>query len=242
MTRRLLAAAALALVASAAPTAQTEPAAAAESAEDADTHLFQVVDGMVYLDGAAVPDAVPPGLDLEGFSMERPLEFSGPIAPILEIDGVAWVLEDRRLVPLEASSRAGQGVYILGGADADEEAVAQMPQERVRPIVEAAYMRDVAERNRALYERMQTEAGMERDVMILAAQVRESPAGAERSRLRERLRELLSDLLAIKHEVRAEEIAVAQARLDAAREGLGLRERNHDEIVEGRLRELVGEE
>ena len=231
MTRRLIVAAALALLASAAPTAQTA---------EAEVHVFQVINGAVYLDGEVLPDAVPAGLDLEGYTMERPLEFSGPIAPVLRVDDTVWVLENRRLIPLDRSSRAGQGVYIIGASDPDPAAVADMPQERVRPFVEAAYMQDVAQRNRALYERMRREAGMERDVDVLAGRVRALPLGDERSRLRERLRELLSDLLALKHEIRAEEIAEAQTRLDAARRGLADREDRHSEIVEVRLRELVG--
>lgn len=228
MTRRLVAVAALALSLAAAP-----------SAQDHDVHTFQVRAGEVYLDGRVLPGAVPEGLDLS----ERdtaPLEFSGPITPVLEVKGQAYVLENGRLVLMSESSRADRGVYILGDASPDE--MAEMPQEQMEPIVEEAYMRDVASRDVALFDRMQRGRLMERDVAALAGRVRAAAAGSERRSLRRQLRGLLSDLLALKHEIRAEEIAVATQRLDGAREALTYREGHHDEIVDGRLDELVGPE
>ena len=165
------------------------------------------------------------------------LEFSGPVTPVLEIDGRAYVLEGERLVPLSESSLAGQGVLVN---EAAAESVTKMPDDRMMPIVEAAYMRDVASRNSELYDRMQRERAMEGEVTSLASQVRGLAPGAPRRALRDRLRGLLSDLLALKHEIRAEEIVVAEQRLDAARSALSYREGHHDDIVDARLRELVG--
>ncbi len=232
MTRRLLVALALALVASAA-SAQTEDAP--------ETHTFQIVDGVVLLDGRVLTNAVPADLDLSGYTME-PLEYSGPIVPVLDVDGVVWVLEGEALVRLDESSRAGQGVYILREDEPDAVALSDLPRDRVRPLVEQAYMNDVAERNRTLYEGMQREQRMESDVALLADQIRALPSGDERARLRDRLRDLLSDLLALKHENRAAEIEEAAARLADARRAHAFREAHHDEIVDGRLRELVGDE
>lgn len=230
MSRRLLAAVAFALAAASAPAAQTEV-----------VHTFEVRDGHVYLDGQHLPDAVPEGLDLAGL-VTAPLEFSGPIKPVLEVDGVAYVLEDERLVPLDESSRSGRGVYILGDVTPDPQAASALPEERVTPILEAAYMRGVASRNEGLYDRMRQEVALEGEVQELAARVRALPAGPERARGRTELRRLLSDLLSLKHEIRAEEIAVAEQQLDAARRGLVDRHNHHDDIVDGRLRELVGDE
>ncbi len=235
MTRCLFAAAALVLAA-AAPTAQTLPA----STPSETVRTFEIRDGQVYLDGRHLPDAVPTGLDLSGFSM-APLELSGPILPVLEIDGTVYVLEGNRLVLMDESSRPDRGVYILGDVT-PEDVAAAMPEERMTPIVEEAYMRDMASQNEALYSRMQQESSMEADVQALADRVRVQARGPERARLREELRSLLSDLLSLKHEIRAEEIAVAAQRLDAARDGLADRRGHHDQIVEGRLRELVGGE
>ena len=227
MIRRLLAACALLL-------------AVAPSAQTPEGHTFEVRDGQVYLDGRLLPDAMPEGLDLSGFDM-APLEYSGPIAPVLEIDGRAYVLEGERLVALDESSRPDRGVYILGDVSPAPGDARELPEEQMTPIVEAAYMRDVASRNAALYDRMQQEAAMEAEVQALAGRVRSAGPGPERARLREQLRGLLSDLLSLKHEIRGEEIAEAAERLAAARRGLAARQSHHDDIVDGRLRELVGE-
>lgn len=206
--------------------------------DDAPVHTFQVLDGQVYLDGRLLPDAIPAGLDLSGQSTS-PLEFSGPVTPVLEIDGRPYVLEGERLIPMEASSQAGQGVFLL---DADAPAPSAVSREEMRPIIEAAYMRDVADRDRTLYDQMQREAALEATIVTLAGRVRALSMGPERQRLRSDLRRQLSDLLSLKHQIRAQEIALAQDRLDAARTGLERRRSLHDAIVDGRLRELVGDE
>ena len=221
MTRRLIAAAVLLLCAGTA-SAQTDT-----------VHTFQVRDGAVYLDGRHLPDAVPPHLDLTG-EETRMLEFSGPVTPVLEVDGRAYVLEGERLVLLSESSLGGQGVLV------NESEPGRTSEDRVLPMVEEAYMRDVASRNTGLYDRMQRERAMEAEVATLAARVLELAPGAPRRALRDQLRGLLSDLLALKHEIRAEEIVVAEQRLDAARQALAYREGHHDDIVDARLRELVG--
>lgn len=225
MTRRLLAAA-LALLCAAAPVAQTDT-----------LHTFEVRDGVVWLDGQMLPDAVPKGLDLRGLSTP-PLEYSGPIQPVLEVDGMAYVFEDGRLVPMASSSRPDRGVYILG--DAEAEAAAELPRDQMMPLVEAAYMQDVADRNEGLYDRMRQEVAMEQEVLALAERIRATTPGPVHTALRGQLRTLLSDLLSLKHDIRAEEIAVAADRLESAREGLEARRAAHDEIVDGRLRELIG--
>ena len=232
MTRRLVAT--FALVLFAVPLrAQIEPVQTqAEDAADSTTHVFQLIDGAVYLDGRHLPDAVPDDLDLAGMSL-APLEYSGPLKPVIDVDGEPWVFEDGRMVRMSASRSAGQGIYLLQSAVA----VSAPP-----PPVEEAYMRDVAQRNRALYQRMQREADMERDVMGLASRIRMMEWGDERDRLVGRLRELLSDLLSLKHEVRAEEIEEAEARIEAARSALADRHDQHEDIVDARLRELVGSE
>lgn len=224
MTRRLIAAAALVFCAGAA-SAQTDA-----------VHTFQVRDGAVYLDGRHLPEAVPSDLDLGGQGT-RVLEFSGPVTPVLEVNGRAYVLENERLVLLSESSLAGQGVLVNEAGPAGETA-----EDRVTPIVEEAYMRDVASFNGELYGRMQREQAMEGEVAGLASRVLALAPGAPRRALRDQLRGLLSDLLALKHEIRAEEIVVAEQRLEAARSALAYRENHHDEIVDARLRELVGGE
>jgi hypothetical protein len=231
MIRRLIAACVLALAVAAAPAAQTEEV----------VHTFELRDGRVYLDGRHLPDAVPDGLDLKGFEMEGPLEYSGPLVPVLEIDGEAYVLEGERLVLLAESNRPGRGVYIMGDVAQTGAAPGGTPEE-VSPIVEAAYMRDVASQNEALYDRMQEAAAMQNESGALATRIRALPSGPERTRLRGQLRTLLSDLLSLHHEIREGEITIAAQRLDAARQELADRRALHDDIVDGRLQELLGVE
>ncbi len=226
MTRRLIAAAAL-LACACAPSAQTDT-----------VHTFQIRDGAVFLDGRHVPDALPSDLDLKGQGTSV-LEFSGPVTPVIEIDGRPYVLEGQRLVLLSESSMAGQGVLLSEPAP---DVVREMPDDRVMPIVQEAYMRGVASQNGELYDRMRRERGMEEEVMALATRIQAMGPGAPRRALRDQLRGLLSDLLVLKHEIRAEEIAVAEQQIDTARRALSYREGHHDDIVEARLRELVGAE
>ena len=199
---------------------------------------FQVVDGQVFVDGTHVPEAVPAGLDLSGMDSEV-LQFRQPNLPVIEVDGQVFVLENAHLVPFEESSRAGQGIYMLYRGD---ETIAGIPEERTTPIVEAAYMREVASQNQALYSQLQREQELEANARALAGRVRVLPAGPERDRLRDELRGLLSDLLALKHQIRAGEIDMAQDRLDGLRARLEEREAQHDAIVDHRLRQLCGEE
>lgn len=204
-------------------------------------HTFQVVDGEVHLDGRHLPGAVPASLDLSGLATGV-LEFSGPVAPVIRVDGQAYVLENEVLVPLDESSRAGQGVYILGDLGPDPKNLASLPESRLTPIVEAAYMRDVEAADESLYSKMREEQGMEAEALDLTRRIQRLPADSDdRDRLREELRALLSDVLALKHEIRREELALAQTRLDAARDRLAERERNHDAIVNLRLLELTGQ-
>ena len=71
----------------ASPLAQT-PVAAREATVAADEHLLENVNGEVRLDGRTLPGAAPAGLDLSGFHMQ--MAYSGPVTPVVEIDGRAF--------------------------------------------------------------------------------------------------------------------------------------------------------
>ena len=216
-------------------------AGSATQAQDDAVHTFQVVDGEVHLDGRHLPRAVPESLDLSGMATGV-LEFSGPVAPVLRVDGRAYVLENEVLVPLDESSRAGQGVYILGDLGPDPQNLASLPESRLTPIVEAAYMRDVEAADESLYSKMRTEHAMEAEALGLTQRFQRLPPDSDdRDRLRDELRQMLSDILSLKHEIRRAELDLAQSRLDAARNRLSERERDHDAIVTHRLRELTGQ-
>lgn len=204
-----------------------------------DGHLLEIRDGDVFLDGAALPDAAPAGLDLNGLTMS--LDYSGPITPVVEVDGQAYVLERGRLVRFEESTRAGERVYALSAAMPDAGSVGAMGDERLALVSQEAYFRELAERDRALYSRMQHEQDLEARVDVLAEQVRRVPPGAERTRLRDELRDRLHELLALKQTLRREEVDRAQIELDAVRSQLDARDAQHDAIVERRLQGLCGD-
>lgn len=229
MTRRLLLAAGLALALASPGSAQTEP-----------DHTFQIWNGQVYVDGHLVPDAVPDSLDLSGFSSVR-IEITGDVAPLLEVDGAPYVFENDRLIRLEDSARAKRrGIYVL--PQMDPPLTAAPPAEQITPVAEGAYLREVAERNEALYNRMRREHQMEQDAYDLAVQVRSLPDGPQRAELRDQLHGLLSDLLTLKQEILSEEIRFLQDRLQVLSSRLDERDARHGEIVDRRLRELIGEE
>ena len=242
-------AAAVALLLAAGPaTAQpgTAPAAGATAAPSADTtpHTFQIVDGEVHLDGVLVPGAVPPEMRLDGYSTPA-IEYAGPVSPAIEVDGEAYVFENRRLVPIAESSqaeavRAGRAAFLMGDLVPEPTPMAEVADDALQLVSEEVYLRDVAEHDRALYEQLHRERTMEVEALRLAERYRASPP-PERPARRNELRDLLSRLLTLKQELRRAEVARAQDEIDALRATLDEREARHDAIVDARLRELVGE-
>lgn len=204
-----------------------------------DGHLLEIRDGNVLLDGAVLRGAVPAGLDLTGLMMS--LDYSGPITPVVEVDGQAYVLESGRLVRFEESTRAGERVYALSEATLDPMSVGAMDDDRLALVSQEAYFRELAERDRALYGRMQHEQDLEVRVDALAEQVRRMPAGDGRTRLRDELRDRLNELFALKQTLRREEVDRAQTELDAVRTQLDARDAQHEAIVERRLQGLCAE-
>lgn len=218
-------------------TAAQTPTAEVSAASSDVLHTFQVVDGQVHLDGILVPGAVPDDLDLAGLSTP-PLEYVGPVAPVIEVNGQAYVFEGGRLVLLTESSRAGRGVFMMGDLVPEASLAEAVSDDALDLVTEEVYLRDVAGRDRGLYEKLHLERTLEVDALRLAEQVRTAEPGAERTRLRSELRNLLSRLLTLKQEVRREEVARAQAELDALKAAIDHRDAQHEQIVDARLREL----
>ena len=245
MTARAFASVLAALLAAPLAAQPATPLTPAAQRTSADGHLLEIRDGAVHLDGVALPDAVPAGLDLSGMTLA--LDYSGPITPVVEVDGQAYVLERRRLVRFEESARAGERVYVLGearsetAADAAAMDASAMDDDQLAQMSEEVYMRELAERDRALYARMQHESELEASVESLATRVRRTDAGPERVRLRGELRTRLSELFTLKQQIRREEVVRAQAELGAMQALLDVRDAQHEAIVDGRLRGLVGE-
>ncbi len=247
MLRSLLAlavlAAPLATAQTPAPAAPPPPPAARATGAAADeaVHRFQIVDGAVHLDGIEVPGAVPASLDLRGLSTP-PMEFVGPVTPVIEVDGEAFVFEGGRLVPFADSPRAAQqGVFLMADLVPEPEPMAEASDDALALVSEEMYMRDVAGRDRGLYEKLHLERTLELDATRLAEQVRAMPPGAAHDRLRSDLRDLLSSLLTLKQQIRRQEVDRAQQEIDGLRAALDHREAHHDAMVDARLRELCGE-
>ena len=201
------------------------------------THLFEIRDGGLWLDGRALPaSAVPAGLDLSGIVTQ--MEYTPPLAPVVEVDGEPYVFEDERLIAFAASSRPNRAVYILG-----ETVVApqQVSADRLEPVVQEAYRQRLSEADQALYAKMERERVLESEALVLASRTRRTPAGPSRDALVAELRDRLDAIFRLKQEIRREEVARVDAEVRALRAVLDEREAMHGEIIEHRLRELIGE-
>lgn len=227
--------------------AQAQPAtppAATEAAPDeaAQPHLLEIRDGRLHLDGRTLPpDATPPGLDLGGLTMEY--RFSGPVTPVLEIDGEVYVLQGERLVRHAASSRAAEPVYFLDSAASPEReaAAAPMPEPQLRRASEAAYLQQLSAGDRALFEQIRREEALERESLELAEEIRRTNDPAARARLTERLRADLDEAFELKQAIRTAEVERAETQIEELRRMLHDRGARKQQVIEHRMRELVGE-
>lgn len=218
----------LALVVSVPAAAQDAELAAAPP----EVHLLEIRDGALHLDGRALPDAVPEGVDLSGLSYA--MEYAGPLKPVIEIDGQAYVLADERLQLFDPNLAEGR-LYIAGEAQV---AGAPMPAERMARVGEQAYLQEVAERDTELYGQMRREQRAELEGEQLAARIRAMPPGEPRDALRAQLRDHLAEVFRLKLRVRRDEVAHARTELDRLEGLLEEREDNLDAIVDARVREL----
>ena len=231
MSLRLLA---LLLVFAVAPrvAAQAQPAAA----EAAEQHVLEIRDGRMHLDGRALPpENLPDGLDLRGIEMTY--SFVGPVSPVLEIDGVVYVLEGEHFKRLSETERAGVQPYFF-----PETSQAQGAARASGSDGEEAYLQQLSERDQALYARIQREVELERETLQLAGRVRNTSDPAERERLVQRLREKLTEAFELKESIRAEEIDQAEEQLEELRRLLRGRAARKDSIIERRMEELIGEQ
>lgn len=197
--------------------------------------LFEIHDGRLWMDGRPLPsDAIPSGLDLTGVVMQ--MELVGPVTPILEVDGELLVLERDRLVPYEASSKAGNPVYILGEAAVSPQTA---PTDLLEPVVDEAYLRQLSD-DQTLYAKVQQERQLEVEILQTARRVRALPSGPERDALSEELRRRIGTLFDLKQETRLAEVERAEAELHALRAVLAEREAMREDVVDHRFHELMG--
>jgi hypothetical protein len=241
--------AALALVA---PAALGQVYAETADADQA-PHVLEIRDGALWLDNRQLPPtAVPEGLDLQGLQMS--VEYSGPVTPVVEVDGIAYVLQDERLVRFDESNRAGSQVYFLGEASpapppAPREPAATLAggagreaesdDARLRRAGEAAYMRQLSATDQELYEQIQREAALEEAAERLAATIRATDDPAERAAGVDRLRAVLAEAFDLKQQIREAEIQRAEEQVGELRRMLRERGARRSMIVEHRIRELL---
>jgi hypothetical protein len=238
MVRRFLAVLALALACAVPAWAQHAP-----------VRTLEIRDGRVFVDGAAMqPEAVPAGLSLEGLSLH--FQFAGDVAPVLTLNGGAYVLDHDRLVPfdpasLETTASAYGMAQPLGQsakpASGRERTTADAPtRTRLDPRdAEAAYLDALSDRDRALYEQLRAERATDAEIARLAHQYRNA-ASDQRPALRLRLTEQLEAAFDLKLAIREAELDRAVEQLEAARTQLRERRLHRALIVERRLQELTG--
>ncbi len=85
---------------------------AAVPAQAQPTRTLTIRDGKVWIDAQLVPaDSLPPSLNLQG--VEARLSFTGDARPSLEIGGVLYVLDERRLRQVAGLRDDEDGVFVL---------------------------------------------------------------------------------------------------------------------------------
>jgi len=103
-----------------------------------------------------------------------------------------------------------------------------------------AYLYDIEQQDTLLYRRLLNEFELERETQRLAALVLSQPDGKERTLRRTELRELLEHIFELKQENRRSEIEQLETQLTELQRLLAKREAVKNQIVERRLRELIG--
>src|SRR5690606_19554138 len=158
-----------------------------------------------------------------------------------EIDGVVYVLQDERLRVLAETDIADSPVYFLGEPGAEAAAApAPMSEPQMARMSEAAYLQQLSSRDRTLYEQIRAEQALERETLRLADQVRRTADAVERARLEARLRAKLDESFELKQRIRADEIEQAEAQIGELRRLLDERAARKFQIIERRVRELLG--
>lgn len=209
--------------------AQVPAGDVASRAAEAQIHRLEIHDGAVYHDGARLPEgALPAELDVDGMSMT--FEYSGPVAPAIGLNGRLYTIDGDRLVELDESDVDQKAFGVAKPQSLGLSAAEQAQQ---------AYMQGLSERDRALYERLMREREMEAEAYRLAQRLRMSPTDAPA--LRSQLRDKLDAMFELKQENRREEIRQVEEVLRALRQRLQEREAMRDDIIQHRLRELIGQ-
>lgn len=218
--------------------------------EEVHVRVLEIHDGDLLLDGRVLPTSnLPGGLRLDGIEMTY--RFSGPVTPVLEIDGEVYVLAGERLIRMDDAAPNRANVYFLGqpemnvrvapvtGAGA---AMAPLPilDDELEQAGELAYLRQLSFRDRTLFNQIQREQSVELETFRLAGEYRRANGTADQSRIEDELRDKLDESFELKQQIRTDEIAQAESQIIELRGLLDERSARKDQIIERRLRELIG--
>lgn len=214
--------------------AQEVPRQALSADAPPQTHYLEIRDGRLWIDGEAMPEeALPAELRTDDAAFNIAYRFVGSLAPTLALNGRTYRLHDGRLERIDMERPDGPAFGFTpteGPRTPDPEAL--------REASEAAYLRELSEHDRALYERLMEERRMEGETVALAYALRQAKTPDERSRLRGELAQRLDAIFELRQENRREEIRQVETLLETLRERLRERESMREAIIEHRLREL----
>ena len=104
------------------------------------------------------------------------------------------------------------------------------------------YLIDMQRENEQLHERLMQERAMEAESQALAARIRALPEDSpEREALTAELRQKLEEIFSMKEENRRRETEQLEKELSKLRDQLQKREQSREQIIDRRLKELIGE-
>ncbi len=117
-----------------------------------------------------------------------------------------------------------------------QEAVLQLPQIEVQQ-----YLGEVRRQDHELFDQIMLEAEMEAMTHELASRIRTLSPNEDRTALLTELRSKLETIFDLKQENRKREIVQLQGQLEELQKRLALRQEKKQQIIEDRMRELIGQ-
>jgi LmbE family N-acetylglucosaminyl deacetylase len=273
------------------------------------SRTLSIRDGGVFLNGERIAqDELPPSLDTEG--IQAHYTFSGDVRPVIEINGMFFVVEEDGLRTAEAGEQDGVSMFLREYGPFRENAAngfqfkiqdyvsdisdfaaphaaaietqarqlsaqaaeftelqsrlqEQFGDRRMQELTEAAqrlglqaqraamaaeslprievqhYLEGIQREDRELYELLLREREMEQESIRLSQEIRVMSDSADRVERTGELRETLDEIFELKQDNRRREIKQFESRLAELQERLVERERRREQIIDGRLRQLL---
>lgn len=159
------------------------------------------------------------------------------VASWSDTDALTLVFNSLREIQRSASMAPSEQVQanVRGNALRASQMVAALPHLEMR-----SYWNEVRENDDALYQALVEEAQVEREVAGLVEMIRQLPDGKPRDKAVADLREQLVALFDMKQANRKDEIVELEAQLETLTKRMVAREEMKAEIVDHRMRELLG--